>query len=340
MFKVIRLFLFSIVLVASSMQPVPAGENDPYTFIAIGDTPYSDTEEIQLVNEVTPAIHQADPPFVAVYGDIKGGEESCSEDLLIKRRALFVNLAPGRIFYTPGDNEWTDCDRSFLKQPVSELGQLALVHKHFIQKPLIDIPDAWSYVRQDNFPENARWLTQGILFVTVHTVSTNNGRMEVLKDDIELALSMVEARDQANRVWLQAAFEEGRKQVVRAMVILTQADPTAADGSGACTAERRINCDAFAAFRLDLVRLSKNFYPSYKDTRRRPVLLVHGDTNPYCFDTEFGGDQAPNLWRLNAWGDYREPADATVITVQPGKRDTPFAAKTLLGGQVPETNCR
>ncbi|HCY86011.1 MAG TPA: hypothetical protein DHV36_12820, partial [Desulfobacteraceae bacterium] len=200
-------------------------------------------------------------------------------------------------------------------------------------------PDDWSYARQDNFPENARWLTSSILFVTIHTVSTNNGRMDILKDDIGLALSMVDARDEANRVWLEDAFTLGKQQNVRALVIITQADPTAADGSGECTAYRRMHCDAFADLRDDVVRLSKGFFPSYKDTRLRPVLFMHGDTGPFCFDKTFGGDAAPNLWRLNAWGDFTVPADATVVTVQPENKGEPFAAITLLERTVPGENC-
>mgnify|MGYP004134074731 CR=1 FL=1 len=190
----------------------------------------------------------------------------------------------------------------------------------------------------DHIPHH-RWLTSSILFVTIHTVSTNNGRMDILKDDIGLALSMVDARDEANRVWLEDAFTLGKQQNVRALVIITQADPTAADGSGECTAYRRMHCDAFADLRDDVVRLSKGFFPSYKDTRLRPVLFMHGDTGPFCFDKTFGGDAAPNLWRLNAWGDFTVPADATVVTVQPENKGEPFAAITLLERTVPGENC-
>lgn len=48
---------------------------------------------------------------------------------------------------------------------------------------------------------------------------------------------------------------------------------------------------------------------------------------------------APNLWRLNAWGDYQAPADATKITVQPDNKDEPFTAITLLGNKLPAEGC-
>ncbi len=97
--------------------------------------------------------------------------------------------------------------------------------------------------------------------------------------------------------------------------------------------------DAFLSFRDNLRLNARNFPKRKRGEARRPVLLVQGDTNPYCMDKDFGGQQAPNLWRLNAWGDYQNPADATVITVRADDRQNPFAAQTLLGQKVPAARC-
>jgi hypothetical protein len=206
----------------------------------------------------------------------------------------------------------------------------------FFDQPL-DLPSSWSYARQPNYPENARWVQNGILFATVHIVATNNGRQEILKDDIEEALALVDARDQADRIWLEAAFNQANAIKASAVVIITQADVTAPGGSGACTAYNRMNCDAFAALRDQLRRNAANFQERGKP--RKPVLLVHGDTNPYCIDQKFGGDMAPNLWRLNAWGDYQSPPDATEISVQPANTTEPFTARTLIHHILPTNGC-
>ena len=207
----------------------------------------------------------------------------------------------------------------------------------FFAEPL-DLPAAWAYARQPNFPENARWTNGGVQFATLHMVSTNNGRVEILKDDTAAALALVEARDEANRVWLQGAFKTAKS--ARATVIITQADVTNPDGGGACTVYNRQHCDAFAAFRGQLVALASGFRDwSKPGGPRKPVLLLHGDTNPYCLDKGFGGSRAPNLWRLNAWGDFRQPADATVVVVQPDDPAAPYSAHSLLGGEVPEPSC-
>jgi len=320
----------------STSQVQQTEQQQSMRFIAIGDTPYSADEEQHLRQEVMKAIQAAAPPFLVLHGDLQGGAESCSDALLIERKELFFSLLPDRVFYTPGDNEWTDCDRSFLDAPVSELERLdRLRHLLFSEPP--SLPENWQYARQSNFPENARWIYDGVFFITVHLVSTNNGRMDIQLDDIEAALALVEARDQANRVWMRESFAAALKADAKAMVIITQADVTGPDAEGPCTAMNRMNCDAFQNFRENLLRNARKFTKRGED--RRPVLLLHGDTNPFCMDKEFGGTQAPNLWRLNAWGDFKAPADATVVTVQPGNPHQPFRAETLSGHEHPDEKC-
>lgn len=308
----------------------------PLKFIAIGDTPYSKTENERIKNVISTAIKDANPSFVVHYGDFKSGGEACTEALLTERRDDIYGLLPGRVFYTPGDNEWTDCDRVFLKPAVSELGKLDLLRQLFFSQPM-DLPKSWHYARQALFPENARWMQGGIFFMTVHLVSTNNGRIEILQDDIEVALALVEARDQANRVWMKESFAAALQASATAMVVVTQADVTSPNAGGACTALNRMYCDAFQNFR-DNLRLSASKFAE-RNQPRKPVLLLHGSTHPYCMDKTFGGKRAPNLWRLNAWGDYQAPADATIVTVRPENKQAPFTAKTLLGHTVPANEC-
>ncbi|MDH3972846.1 MAG: hypothetical protein OEV42_01085 [Deltaproteobacteria bacterium] len=332
--------LFKLILCAAMLIivniPAVAKSQSEMSFIAIGDTPYSEKENERIKKVISKAIKVARPPFVVHYGDLKSGEEACTEELLTERRNDVYSLLPGRVFYTPGDNEWTDCDRAFLKHPVSELGKLDFLRQLFFRKPL-DLPESWLYARQPNFPENARWMKDGVFFMTVHLVSTNNGRIEILKDDVEAALSMVDARDHANRVWMEESFDAALKAGAKAMVIVTQADVTSPDAAGPCTATNHMHCDAFQSFRDNLRLNSRDF--GERNKPRKPVLLLHGDTNPYCMDKEFGGKLAPNLWRLNAWGDFQAPADATVVTVKPESKQTPFVAETLLEHKVPVDGC-
>lgn len=293
-----------------------------FSFVAVGDTPYSLKEEEILKDKIIPSIEKLNTPFVVFYGDLKSGSESCTDELIQDRYKLVMSMHEN-VFYTPGDNEWTDCDRVNLETRFSELERLDYLKKIFFSRPL-ELKESWEYKRQSNFEENVMWQYNNIQFATIHLVSTNNGRQEILKDDIELALSLVETRDQANRVWLKRVFENAVKNQKKAIIISTQADVTNADGSGACTENNMMNCDAFANFNANLRNFSKKV--------NIPVLLIHGDTNPYCIDSKFG-QGAKNLWRLNGWGDFKSPADATVVSVNLDSK-IPFSAKTLLGGTV------
>ena len=335
----IRIFALALVFLVAVI-PAGNGAEPALKFVAIGDTPYSETEKERLKGEITRAISAAGVPFVVHYGDFEGGGEACTKPSFEQHRDDIYALLPGRVFFTPGDNDWTDCDREFLKPSVSELAALDWVRRLFFDKPL-DLPADWAYARQPGFPENARWIRGGVVFVTVHLVGTNNGRMQILKDDVNIALALVDARDQANRVWLETAFRVAKKVKARALVVVTQADVTDPQWEGACTLFNRSVCDAFTAFRGQLISETQEFQPW--DEPPRPVLLVHGDTDPYCLDKRFGGDRAPELWRLNAWGDSwsgnEKPADATLITVQPEMADKPFLVETLLGKKAPDDVC-
>jgi hypothetical protein len=254
-------------------------------------------------------------------GDFKGGGEACTNELIEPRYEQLMKLRPGRVFYTPGDNEWTDCDRRKLKPRFSELERLDHLRDLIASRPM-QLPAGWHYASQPKFRENARWTQGNVMFATVHIVSTNNGREEILLDVVETTLDLVDARDQANRAWLRAAFDAAREFNSGAVVIATQADVTKKRaGSAPCSESLRIKCDAFAAFRDQLSGHAAGF--------DKPVLLVHGDTNPFCLDKKFGGDTAPKLWRLNALGDYTG-VDATVITVQLDNQEKPFAIASLV----------
>ncbi len=243
-----------------------------------------------------------------------------------------MDLRPGWVFYTPGDNEWTDCDDLDWEPPLSALESLVYLRKLIASRPM-KLPDDWYYANQEEqkFPENARWTQGNVMFATVHIVGSNNGRKYIRKDGEKKTLKLVEARDKANLAWLENVFVEARKKKFKsgAVVIATQADVTKPDHTAPCSDSRPRRCDAFAEFRDKLSRHAARF--------NKPVLLIHGDTHPFCLDKNFGG--APNLWRLNALGDYTG-VDATVITVQLGNQEEPFKIEPLITGALVDSKCR
>lgn len=321
-----------------------AAATETQRFLFIGDLPYSTEQRDRLSDVIIPAIRVDDFPFLVHYGDLKSGSVPCTETLItesytqlmgIWSKTAETNQLP-TVFYTPGDNEWTDCDRRFIGDetggPMSELKALDVLRRIFFSEP-IQVPSTWNYERQSLYPENAIWRYGRIEFATVHMVGTNNGRLEILMDDVGVALAHVDARDEANRAWLNRIFARAShfRNPADAVIITTQADVTDPDEFAPCTPSNQMNCDAYSGFRVQLAKHAASF--------KRPVLLVHGDTGPYCIDRELGTDKAPNLWRLNAGGDYHRPLDATVVTFHAGEPEAPFSAQGLVDGEALAGQC-
>jgi len=308
-----------------------ANQKNSISFLAIGDTPYTKEELHDLKNKIIPAMQKSNYPFVVVYGDILSGRESCTNELLITRLNTFYNIKKSRVFYTPGDNDWTDCDRSNKNKPFSEIERLNYI-RAFIASHKPYLPKKWKYKRQKELIENASWFYKGIQFATLHMVSTNNARTQILKDDKNKALDEVDYRDKKNLQWLNSTFKDAKENNAQAVIFISQADITKSKAKNSCTKQNRTNCNPFKNFNNHLRQKAKQF--------QKPILFLHGDSNPYCFDKKFGKDMASNLWRLNSWGDYKEYADATAVKFNPHNKNNPFEAHTLSSNELPKNSCK
>ncbi len=326
----------------ASIVGAPVAKANPFSFIAVGDTPYGETEKQWFRTVLPQAIAAAQVPFVVHYGDLKGGGEACT-DALIQQTRDDIYALHDSVFYTPGDNEWTDCDRPALPEPKSELERLAFLRQQFYGQAFLP---KGLYHRQANYPENVRWWYSDVLFTTLHVVGTNNGRDEILRDEIKTALAAVEDRDRANHHWLEQIFQEAQIYHAKAIVIVFQADISIRNGQGACTPENPSHCDGFESYRQKLTQLSAQFKEpdqapnQTQEVAPQPVLLIYGDTPAFCMrKADFSGEDSPNLWLLNAWGDFLQPSDVTEITVQLDHPNQPFVAQTLLNKIEPKPEC-
>ncbi len=306
-------------LVAALILPI-ATDSLAAEFVVLGDMPYG-SGQVAKLDVIGAKIRERGFPFAIHYGDVKGGGAPC--DLIPARRDLIYGLIPGHVFYTPGDNDWTDCDRPGAGG-YDELARLDLLRRIFFSQALPAEPE-WRIARQTpDYPENARWVYGGLQFVTLHIVGTDNGRQEILKSDVARALDAVDARDRANLTWLDAAFDDAAEDGADGLVAVIHADPSdfrhRRYRDRPCTRDERTRCNPYLGFvqrlRERAARLDK------------PVLLVHGSTSAYCLDAEFGGALAPKLWRLNGPGDFAV-IDAAVVEFD-AKRGRPFEIRGLM----------
>lgn len=313
------------ITIQNAQDPEPSKSTE---FIVIGDMPYNDEENAMLTapdGVLFKAIQAANPPVLIHFGDLKGGGVPCTDEILLAQRDQLAALLPHKTVYTPGDNDWTDCDRDFLDPNFDELERLEFLRQNFYQN--VDLSDGIDgLVRQPGFVENARWVIDDLVFGTLHLPGTNNGRSDIARSDIDQALDAADSRDEFNAQWIEILF--ARAENAKGLVITYQADtyrPGQTEDTELCTQDNRQNCDGFKRTR-DLIEQRAANHPT-------PVLVIHGDTNAFCFNKP-----ATNLWHLNAPGDFKL-SDAATVTFNPDDAGLPFQVKTLLGGESLPAEC-
>lgn len=325
---VVSLLVIGVVCTKSAAEHV--------SFVALGDLPYNQ-QEVEMLSQpsgtIAKAINKINPPFVVHYGDIKPGDLDCSDKVLAQRQQLLSNLYPNRLVYTPGDNEWTDCDRDYVENPMSELERLDKLRALFFNGKGLEMTQGIANIeRQPAYPENIMWQWQQVQLGTVHIVGSNNGRNTIIKSDVDLTLDFVDKRDSANKRWLAQLFKQAEKDNAKALVIIMQADlykPAAQGSEQQCTSTQRTQCNGLLE--------SQQFIEFASANVKFPVLLVHGDTSSFCLHQP-NPTLASNLWRLNGPGDYKV-IDAVTISIDTARTDTPFEVKTILSGETPPDQC-
>jgi len=250
-------------LAAAALCIAPlAGAQAGFAFAAFGDTPYTREEEERFPDFIA-SLNREPLAFVVHVGDFKSAWSECSDEVFLERRQWF-DLSHHPFIYVPGDNEWTDCTRALAaaRDPLERLQKLREVFFTGAaslgqrQMRLVRQSDAGDPRR--HYPEHLRWEHEGVLFVTLNAPGPNNN----VRMPEEHARRAAAIRD-----WLEQGFRLARARALRAVVVLTQADPWGASGR-----PRR----GFAALVQTLAAQARKFPGE--------VLLVHGDSHRYRVD--------------------------------------------------------
>jgi hypothetical protein len=279
-----------------------ASAGDVVRFFAIGDVPYSDSEhrllERLLAQELT-----EETPFLVHAGDIKAGNQPCTDEAFSGVAALFRSLHTP-VVYTPGDNEWTDCRRAAAGR-YAPMERLSLLRRVFYGDPGVLRLDRLGVEQSDPvFPENYYFRHQGVVVATVHVVGSRNN----LRPRDPAAAAEYEARKAANRHHLQQVAAAAGATDAKALVLIFHAN---------AQLERGQPSPAYEAFHEDL----RSLLHSYKG----PVLGIHGDTHALRFDRPLTD---PDTGRPHARFTRLEVPGSPVVggawvTISPGA-DPPF----------------
>lgn len=325
-FSATAFLIFTLVFSAT-------GHAERFHFVAIGDTAYNSGRDYPIYERLIGAINAADPAFTIHVGDT-WGVKTCTEENHRWVRDWFDKYTHP-VFYTPGDNEWTDCRQAYVLEAYSRfvtgqgtaedmkvlnsvrgldnamagagyddtLASLRAIRRVFFSKPESLGSKTMPLVRQADVSEfketieNVRWEKDGVVFATVSVPGSQNG---FVINDIRRAQEAI-ARNDANVAWIKDTFEAAGD--ASAVVISLHAS-LFLDGDGGDFANSQLRGGPDGPFYWIALAI-RDLAAAYG----KPVLLINGDFHEFIIDRPFfvsqGEAEMPkygNVTRLQVYG--------------------------------------
>ena len=204
----------------------PPPPPEPVTFAVIGDVPYGQKDLASFPKLIRAINRDPDVSLVIHLGDIRGAESPCDDAYFGKVREDF-NRFEDPLFYTPGDNEWTDCHRKDLGSH-DPLERLATIRSMFFGPAGAELIEPQKATSQEDLgvPENRTWTSGAVSFATLHVVGSNNDLNPWSGRGTATTEQSRDARDRLDAAIdnLRAAFLAARVNESRAIVLAQQAD--------------------------------------------------------------------------------------------------------------------
>src|SRR5947207_6090114 len=185
---------------------------DTYAIGLWGDLPYSDLQATVGIPNLIADMNSQRLAFTVHDGDLKQGSNSpCNDALYATALGYFTNLKAPAVF-TPGDNDWTDCDRpsnggyNSLERLDHErmvffntyysLGQHRM--RQEVQEDKLCLGFGGGKVP---CVENRRWTVGRVTYATLNIQGSCNNLCDTAPDRDEY-----EARNMADIKWMQETF--------------------------------------------------------------------------------------------------------------------------------------
>ena len=333
--------LFAIVLVAGLAAAANAQQSDDDSGYAIGlwgDLPYSALQATVGVPNLIADMNSQNLAFTAHDGDLKAGSTECTDAVYTQALAYFATLRAPAAF-TPGDNDWVDCDRT---AGYNSLAQLDKERRLFFSTPFTlgqrrlhqevqKTPSCLSTSGPAPCVENRRWNVGRVTYATLNIQGSCNNLCDTAPDPAEFA-----ARNAADIAWMQDTFAEAIQRGSVAVMFISQADPgfDATDSTRGPVRDPRTLAetdgqpDGFQDFLLALRDQVIAF--------EKPVAYVHGDSHYFRIDKPFLnalGQRLENFTRVETFGDNQGNGNNDVnwlkVFVDPHSREV-FAYQTQI----------
>lgn len=289
----------------------PDGEDSGrgrFSFGVWGDVPYSAAQFTVGVPNLIADMNSHDLAFSAHTGDWKpgapgnpgdsGGVFNCTLPFYRQVKGLLNSLRAPAVM-TPGDNDWTDCDRgNKYGTPFNSLSRLNMLRqvlfdgnpythgrRRLRQEVQTDRCLGWAGSDASvltpgphanaTCSENRRWRIRGVVFATFHAIGSCNNLCDSYPDPEEWAV-----RNAANIKWVREAFAAATASGAPALVLISQADPTWNTWTPPGFAKRDPYTLAFVPSTENSVDGFLGLLEALREEVAafgRPVLYVHGD---------------------------------------------------------------
>jgi len=320
----------------------PFGTNQqsplPYSIGLWGDLPYS-AEQAAVIPKLIADMNSQDLAFTAHDGDLRQGSGSpdCADGSIYSRGAAYLGSLRAPAIFTPGDNDWTDCDRKSLgANGRNSLQMLDNERALFFGTPytlglsqfMLEVqatplckgfggansntgPNSDVTLTQTaaytNVPciENRRWIVGKVAYATINIQGSCNNLCDDYPDPVEYA-----ARNAADIAWMQATFQLAKDQGCVAVMFITQADP----GFDDTDASRAPTRNANTLVEDDAQKTTDGFHDFLLELRAqviafgKPVSYVHGDSHYFRVDKpllDSTGKRVTNFTRVETFGDHQ-----------------------------------
>ena len=225
-----------------------------------GDLPYS-AEQAAVIPNLIADMNSQNLAFTAHDGDLRQGSGSpnCADGSIYTRAAIYFGSLHAPAIFTPGDNDWTDCDRKSLgadgRNSLQELDNerafffgtpYTLGQTQFLQEvqatplckgfgsangnsgPNSDVTKTQTATYTDvPCVENRRWIVGRVMYATINIQGSCNNLCDDYPDPVEYA-----ARNAAGIQWMKDTFATAVAQNCVAVMFITQADPGFDDTDG------------------------------------------------------------------------------------------------------------
>lgn len=279
----------AVALASASGTQANAEQSLKYSIALIGDMPY-DAKGVAQVPAVINAIN-ANPAInlVTYDGDPMSGKgDKCTDAAYPALKTSFFDKFKKPFFYSVGDNEWVDCDRS-AKGAYDPLTRLALVRSNFFQNKdgsYISLGGRNARIRVShdaNYPEMQMFTYKSITYIFPHVPgSANNSAVATptfrTYNDTPVDGNDAEynARDAANVAWINKGFAKAVTDEAIGVIVVIQANMDWVGYARDAAAPNNENTAAYANVKQALLTNTLKF--------KKPVLLQNGDYHWYQVD--------------------------------------------------------